>query len=357
MTSLGGRAGGVAVDGDVVTGQFGAGLSVGRRSLLGLSVSHSRGEGDYVGAVGRGAMESTMTALTPYLSTATDRFSAWGALSLGRGGTTLAPERGARVEADIEMEMGAAGLRGELIDFGDGFSVSLLSDAMAMRSTAEASAGMPRAEAEASRIRAVVEASWSRRTADGGQLSARLEGGARWDGGDAEEGLGGEVSAGVSWMRGGLAFELEGRHLVTHEDDDFSQTGASAHLAWDVRGKGGLGPSVSVRRHWGIATASGLDQLFAMRHMGRFGTESAAGGFDAEFGWGLPLFGGRFLGRLFLLHGARGGGGLQTLGWRMQPLDKGRATIDASMAFKLTRRAGVLGGNDHGASLETRLRF
>ncbi len=357
VTSLDGRAGGVAVDGDVVTGQFGADLSVGRRSLLGLSVSHSRGEGDYVGAVGRGAMESTMTALTPYLSTATDRFSAWGALSVGRGGTTLAPERGARVEADVEMEMGAAGLRGELADFGDGFSVSLLSDAMAMRSTAEASAGMPRAEAEASRIRAAVEASWSRRTADGGQLSARLEGGARWDGGDAEEGLGGEVSAGVSWMRGGLAFELEGRRLVTHEDDGFSQTGASAHLAWDVRGKGGLGPSVSVRRHWGIATASGLDQLFAMRHMGRFGTESAAGGLDAEFGWGLPLFGGRFLGRPFLLHGARGGGGLQTLGWRMQPLDTGRAAIDASMAFKLTRRAGVLGGNDHGASLEARLRF
>ncbi len=357
VTSLDGRAGGVAVDGDVVTGQFGADLSVGRRSLLGLSVSHSRGEGDYVGAVGRGAMESTMTALTPYLSTATDRFSAWGALSVGRGGTTLAPERGARVEADVEMEMGAAGLRGELADFGDGFSVSLLSDAMAMRSTAEASAGMPRAEAEASRIRAAVEASWSRRTADGGQLSARLEGGARWDGGDAEEGPGGEVSAGVSWMRGGLAFELEGRRLVTHEDDGFSQTGASAHLAWDVRGKGGLGPSVSVRRHWGIATASGLDQLFAMRHMGRFGTESAAGGLDAEFGWGLPLFGGRFLGRPFLLHGARGGGGLQTLGWRMQPLDTGRATIDASMAFKLTRRAGVLGGNDHGASLEARLRF
>ncbi len=357
VTSLDGRAGGVAVDGDVVTGQFGADLSVGRRSLLGLSVSHSRGEGDYVGAVGRGAMESTMTALTPYLSTATDRFSAWGALSVGRGGTTLAPERGARVEADVEMEMGAAGLRGELADFGDGFSVSLLSDAMAMRSTAEASAGMPRAEAEASRIRAAVEASWSRRTADGGQLSARLEGGARWDGGDAEEGLGGEVSAGVSWMRGGLAFELEGRRLVTHEDDGFSQTGASAHLAWDVRGKGGLGPSVSLRRHWGIATASGLDQLFAMRHMGRFGTESAAGGLDAEFGWGLPLFGGRFLGRPFLLHGAQGGGSLQTLGWRMRPLDTGRAAIDASMAFKLTRRAGVLGGNDHGASLEARLRF
>jgi len=175
------------------------------------------------------------------------------------------------------------------------------------------------------------------------------------DGGDAEEGFGGEVSAGVSWTRDGLTFELEGRHLVTHEDGDFSQTGASAYLAWDAWDMGGLGPSVSLRQHWGIATASGLDQLFAMSHLGRFGLESGARRLDAEFGWGLPLPGGRFLGTPFLAHGAGGGAGLQALGWRIKPLATNRAAIDAGMAFQLVRRTSLLGGDEHGISIEARL--
>ncbi len=359
VTVLDGHSGAVSVDGDVATGQVGADLSLGRRWLVGLSLSRSQGDGDYVGALGRGEMESTMTALTPYLSTATDRFSAWGALSLGWGDRMLRPERGAAVDTDIDMEMGAAGVRSELMSFGEGVRLSLLSDAMAMRVTSEVPAGLPlpKTDAEVSRIRAAVEASWTRQMEDGGQVSARIEGGVRRDGGDAEEGFGGEVSAGASLMRDGLTFELEGRHLVTHEDDEFSQTGASAYLAWDPWDAGGLGPSVSLRQQWGIDTSSGLDQMFAMRHMDHFGMESSAGGLDAEFGWGLPLFGGRYLGTPFLLHGAQGGGSLQTLGWRLKPLDGGRASMDASMTFKLMRHVGIFGEDDRGLSLEARLGF
>ncbi len=303
-------------------------------------------------------MESSMAALTPYAAVDAGRFSAWGALSAGRGGMTLTPERGAAVETDIDLRMGAAGLRGELMDFGDGLSLSLVSDAMAMRSSSGAAAGMPEAEAGASRVRAAVEASWTRQMEEGGQFSARLEGGLRRDGGDAEEGFGAEVSAGLSWMQDGLTFELEGRHLVTHEDGDFSQTGASAYLAWDAWNLGGLGPSVSLRRHWGIATASGLDQLFAMSHLGRFELESGARRLDAEFGWGLPLLGGRFLGTPFLLHGGtRGGGSLQTLGWRTEPLGPDGRIMGVGMALKLVRRAGVAGESDRGILLEARLGF
>jgi len=350
-----GRSGDVPVDGGVETGQAGADFSAGRW-LLGLSASYSRGDGGYDGAGGRGSMESSMAALTPYAAVDAGRFSAWGALSAGRGGMTLAPERGAAVETDIEMEMGAAGLRGELADLGDGLSLSLAADAMAMRSTSGAEAGMPESEAKASRVRAAVEASWSRPLEGGGRFSAWLEGGARHDGGDAEEGFGAEVSAGLSWMRDGLALELEGRRLVAHEDGGFSQTGASAHLAWDC-GAGGPGPSASLRRRWGAAAAGGLDRLLAARRAGPFGAEPGAGGLDAELGWGLALPGGRFLGTPFVLHGSQGGARLQTLGWLMEPLESSGGIMDASMALKLVCRAGPAGGSDRGILLEARLGF
>ena len=358
LASFEGRAaGGAAVDGDVATGQAGADWSSGLW-LFGISASHSRGDGDYSDDAGGGSMESSMTALTPYASMDAGRFSAWGAFSAGSGDMKLMPEGGAAVEAGIDLRMGAAGLRGELMDLGGGRSLSLAADAMAVRSAAAAAAGLPEAKSRTSRVRAAVEASWSRELADGGRFSARLEGGARLDGGGAEEGLGAEVSAGLSWtaLPGGLSFELEGRHLVAHEDGGFSRTGASAHLSWDC-GPDGLGPSASLRRRWGITTASGLDQLFAMRRMGQFGAESGAGGLEAELGWGLALPGGRFLAAPFLLHGTRPGGGGQTLGWRLERLGPDGRAAGAGMALKLTRRTGAAANDEHGILLEARLGF
>ncbi len=358
LASFEGRAaGGAAVDGDVATGQAGADWSSGLW-LFGISASHSRGDGDYSDDAGGGSMESSMTALTPYASMDAGRFSAWGAFSAGSGDMKLMPEGGAAVEAGIDLRIGAAGLRGELMDLGGGRSLSLAADAMAVRSAAAAAAGLPEAKARTSRVRAAVEASWSRELADGGRFSARLEGGARLDGGGAEEGLGAEVSAGLSWtaLPGGLSFELEGRHLVAHEDGGFSRTGASAHLSWDC-GPDGLGPSASLRRRWGITTASGLDQLFAMRRMGQFGAEPGAGGLEAELGWGLALPGGRFLAAPFLLHGAQAGGSMQTLGWRMEPLGADGAAPGLGMALKLTRRTAAAANDEHGILLEARLGF
>ncbi len=358
LASFEGRAaGGAAVDGDVATGQAGADWSSGLW-LFGISASHSRGDGDYSDDAGGGSMESSMTALTPYASMDAGRFSAWGAFSAGSGDMKLMPEGGAAVEAGIDLRMGAAGLRGELMDLGGGRSLSLAADAMAVRSAAAAAAGLPEAKSRTSRVRAAVEASWSRELADGGRFSARLEGGARLDGGGAEEGLGAEVSAGLSWtaLPGGLSFELEGRHLVAHEDGGFSRTGASAHLSWDC-GPDGLGPSASLRRRWGITTASGLDQLFAMRRMGQFGAEPGAGGLEAELGWGLALPGGRFLAAPFLLHGAQAGGSMQTLGWRMKPLGPDGAAPGLGMALKLTRRTAAAANDEHGILLEARLGF
>ncbi len=357
VATLEGRSSdGIAIDGDVITGQLGADWSA-NRWLFGLSFSYSKGDGDYTWANGSGDLESTMSAFTPYISVGTDRFSAWGAVSAGRGDMMLTPDEGATIETDVEMELGAVGLRGELLNFGNGFSVSILSDAFAMQSSADAAVGMPEAEVDVSRVRAAIEAAWSRQMANGGRFSARLEGGVRQDDGDAEEGVGGEVSGGLSWRHGGLIFEIEGRSLVTHEDDNFSQTGASAHLSWDPQPASELGPSLSVRQHWGVSTASGIDQMFEMRDMNRFGLETGAQRLDTELGWGLPAFGDRFVATPFLQHGAQDSAETQTFGWRLAPLDAEGEVLDLDMSFKAVRRIGVTGETEHGIGVEGQVRF
>ncbi|MCY4278275.1 MAG: hypothetical protein OXE81_10655, partial [Gammaproteobacteria bacterium] len=349
-------AAGLRLDGDVLTGQLGADWSNGRM-LFGLSLSHSKGDGDYGGDGGReGALESTMTALTPYASVGSEQFSMWGALSAGRGDTMVAPHQGAVIEADTEMDIAAAGLRGQLVNLDNGFGLSILSDAMAMRSSSEETVQLPGIDADVSRVRLSVEGAWIRRMADGGEFSARLEGGLRRDGGDAEEGIGSEISGGLAWTRGGLTFEVEGRTLVTHEDDGFGQTGASAYLAWDPRLASELGPAVSLRQHWGIATGSGLEQMFQMRDLGQFGMESGAARLDAELGWGLPMFGGRFVGTPYLLHGTHQGGRVQTFGWRLGSLDENNA-LDLSLTVKAMRRVSDTGLSEEGFALGTHLRF
>ena len=357
LASFEGRAaGGAAVDGDVATGQAGADWSSGRL-LLGLSASYSRGEGVHAApGGGRVPMESSMAALAPYAAVDAGRFSAWGAFGAGRGDMSLSPEGGAEAGADISMEMGAAGLRGDLADLGGGWRLSLAADAMAARFVSEEAPGLPEAEARASRFRAAVEASWTRALVGGGEFSARLEGGARRDGGDAERGWGAEVSAGLSWARGALAFGIEGRHLAAHEDGGFSRTGASARLDWDC-GPDGLGPSASLRRRWGAAEAAGAERMLSERRMGRLGAEPDAGGLEAELGWGLALPGGRFLAAPFLLHGAQAGGSMQTLGWRMKPLGADGAAAGLGMALKLTRRTGAAANDERGILLEARLGF
>ena len=296
-----------------------------------------------------------MTALTPYASMDAGRFSAWGAFSAGSGDMKLMPEGGAAVEADIDLRIGAAGLRGELMDLAAGAACRWSPTpwrCARCRRGGRAAGG----QIQTSRVRAAVEASWSRPLADGGRFSARLEGGARLDGGGAEEGLGAEVSAGLSWtaMPGGLSFELEGRHLVAHEDGDFSRTGASAHLSWDC-GPDGLGR----RLRCASAGASPRQRPGPIvRHAphGQFGAESGAGGLDVGFRLGLALPGGRFLATPSCCT-ARRPGQHANAGLAHEALGRGRHRRGPRHGPQVTRRTGAAANDEHGILLEARLGF
>ena len=348
-TRFEGSDSGTMLDGDVSTGQLGADWTT-NNWIVGLSLSHSVGDGDYQGVGGSGDIESTMTAVTPYVSYGTDKFSVWAAMSRGEGELTLSPDLGASIDTDIEMDMVAVGVRNELLTRPNGFGLAVLSDVMSVETSSDAVSEMPGTSADATRIRLALEGSLTRSLADGGLFSASLEGGVRQDNGDLEEGLGGEIAGTLSWSQGGLTFEIEGRGMMTHEDEDFMQTGASAYLAWDAQPSTSLGPSVSLRQQWGIDTASGIDQLFGMPNVGDYGYQHDVQSLDAEFSWGLPALSERYVATAYLKHGMRANGQVQGIGWRLQPIEE--SFSDLSFVLSASRRESARLPADHGIGIK-----
>ena len=93
-----GREGALSLGGDVRTTMFGADYAKGPL-VAGLSLSHSRGLGEYAGVSG-GQVASSVTGLYPWLGyKATDRVTVWGVAGYGSGGLLLTPESGRALES------------------------------------------------------------------------------------------------------------------------------------------------------------------------------------------------------------------------------------------------------------------
>ena len=103
------------------------------------------------------------------------------------------------------------------------------------------------------------------------RVTPNLELGVRWDGGDAESGLGMELGGGLSYTntRLRLSVDASGRYLLVHEESDYEEWGASL-MARSGAGPGGEGLSLSLTPTWGQAT-SGVDRLWGNGQARRFG--------------------------------------------------------------------------------------
>ena len=125
-----GREGTLSLGGDVRTTMFGADYARGPL-VAGLSLSHSRGLGEYAGVAG-GQVASSVTGLYPWLGyKATDRVTVWGVAGYGSGGMLLTPQAVQALESGLSMAMAAAGTRGELIAGGTGgFALAFKADAL-----------------------------------------------------------------------------------------------------------------------------------------------------------------------------------------------------------------------------------
>ena len=265
-----GREGGLAVDGEVASAFLGADWSR-ERTTLGLILGHSIGDGGYRSESGRGTVSSTLTGLYPWVRQALgERLSLWGVAGYGEGTLTVTPanEDGtsqAAIRTDLELAMGAVGLRGTLVQAPaeGGFELAVKTDAMGVRTRSASVPGLAGASAEVTRLRLGLEGSRPFRFEGGAELRPSVEVGVRQDGGDAETGFGLDVGGGIAWTdpQRGLSVDLRGRGLVSHDSKGFREAGLSGSLSWEPRAESGRGPSLTLTQTMGGQASGGADAL------------------------------------------------------------------------------------------------
>ena len=341
------KAGGdLTVDGEVVSAMLGADWSRGH-VLAGLIVGHSTGDGGYRAPSGSGVVSSTLTGLYPWGRYAlSERLSVWAAAGYGEGRLTLTPDGQDAIRADLDLWMGAIGLRGDLVDGGaNGLSLTSKTDALLVEtSTAAVEGALAATASSVTRLRLAVEGTLPVRLSNGWVMTPAVELGLRHDGGDAETGFGLDVGAGLVWRaeRLGLSAEIRGRGLVTHEASGFRDLGLSGSLAWrpaaDERG-----PSVSLAQTYGGSSSGGVGALLERGTLSGLSATGAGEALDglhrqrleARFGYGVPAFGDSFTWIPEVGVGVSETARDYRLGWRLVRVARGSASAVGRLELSL----------------------
>ena len=302
-SSFAGREGALSLGGDVRTTMAGADYAKGPL-VAGLSLSHSRGLGEYAGVAG-GQVTSSVTGLYPWLGyKATERVTVWGVAGYGAGGLRLTPQGGPALEAGLSMAMAAAGTRGELVAGGSGgFALAFKADALWVGTATDGVDGpagrLAATDAAVTRFRTGLEGSRAYTLAGRLSLTPSVEVGLRHDGGDAEIGAGMDMGAGliVSDASTGLAVDVRVRTLVMHQAEGFRERGVAVSLSYNPTPSTPLGFVARVAPSWGGQATSGAEALWGRETMAGMAHGGVAQGnrFDGEVGYGLPV-GRRFVG-------------------------------------------------------------
>ena len=349
-----GREGTLGLNGDVRTTMFGADYARGPL-VAGLSLSHSRGLGEYSG-VAAGQVLSSVTGLYPWLGyQATDRVTVWGVAGYGAGGMLLTPAAGPALESGLSMAMAAAGTRGELIAGGaGGFELAFKADALWVGTSTDgvdgAAGRLAATEAAVTRFRTGLEG--SRDYTLGGRLSLRpsVEVGLRHDGGDAETGAGMDVGAGlvVSDKSTGLAVDVRVRTLLVHQAEGFSERGVALSLSYNPTPSSPLGFTAKVAPSWGGEARSGAEALWGRETMAGMAHGSFASGnrLDGEVGYGVPM-GSRLVGTPRVGFSTSEYGRDYRVGYGLGVLD--RESLNFELGVDAQRRESpMLGGASNG---------
>ena len=359
LTRFDGREDELSLSGEVTGALLGADWTR-ERWTMGLMLSHARGEGSYRGA-DSGKVSSTVTGLYPYGRYAlSDRVTVWGAAGYGVGTLVLTPDGKSTYEADMDLAMAAAGLRGVVVEAPDegGPELAVKTDAMAVRTSSEAtedSAGskLAAAEADVTRLRLGLEGTWRGLEIGTGTLVPRLELGVRHDGGDAETGFGLDLGGGLAWSDPGtgLRAEVSGRGLLTHESAGFRERGIAGSFGWDPTPGSDRGPSLTLSQTMGVSARGGADALLGRTTLAGLaandnGDELERRRLELKLGYGFGAFGDRFTATPEVGFGMSAGHRDYSLAWRFVR-DRRRGDI-GSLEFSLeaTRRESA---NDPGS--------
>ena len=295
-SSFEGKTDGVELSGDVTTGLLGADVGTDDWTA-GVALSAAKGDGPFA-LIGNkpssrksGTVDSSLTSVHPYAQVqATDRLALWAIGGYGTGDMTIAQDGDSPMKTDIDMTMAAIGSRGTVLDTGagDALDLAVRTDVLWLRTTSDATWQMAAADATVTRLRLIIDASRGFAMGMDATLTPSIEAGVRRDAGDAEEGTGFEVGAGLSYQGANISIEGKVRTLVAHDDDAYEEWGASASVRINP-GSDGRGMSLTITPTWGSA-ASETEQLWGAGDASKLvGSESfeAKTHLDTEIGYGL----------------------------------------------------------------------
>ena len=380
LSRFDGREGDLSLDGEVTSVMLGAdwtrdpGSKPGAGSGMGawtagLLVSRSEGVGSYRGASeSEGKVESTLTGVHPYgRYMLNGRVTLWGVAGYGAGELSLRPKDAAAIRTDMDLVMGALGARGVAVEAPaeGGLELTVTSDALAVRTASEKAEGLEAATADVTRLRLGLEGTWrGLALGEAGTLVPRLEIGVRHDGGDAETGFGLDLGGGLAWSdpKRGLAAEVSGRGLLTHESRGFRDRGISGSFAWEPGGGTGRGPSVTLSQTVGSSATSGMDALLGRETLAGLaanddGNELENRRLELRLGYGFAAFGDRFTATPELGLGLSNGQREYSLGWRLDLAGRGPTALD--LRLEATRREAANDNVDpeHGVGLGVTARW
>ena len=304
MDAFGGRPDDrFSMDGEVFAGHLGLDYRFSEAILAGVIVSRTTGSVDYrfSGPVGDdGDIKMSLTSAHPYLHWAPIHgLGVWGSVGFGRGGTTLTDEKGS-ADTGIGLGMAALGARRKLMPIGR-FDLAIKADALFVTMESEEHEYLPATSAETWRMRLALESSRSFAFEGGSMITGTLELGALADAGDAETGTGAELGASLAYQHpGGIDIQARGHMLLTHEESEFEQWGASLSVTfdWGPRGEGlffALAPS------WG-APATGAEGMWETTRVAESflaGEPEQGVNLHTRVGYGLNLPNGQGLLTLF----------------------------------------------------------
>ncbi len=360
QSQFSGRDKSLSLGGDVLTLTLGADYGRGPW-VAGVGLLHSIGSGEWSGA-GDGELEASLTSVAPYAAWSPgERLQLWSTAGLGLGSLGVTLDKGGdgaeRIDTDMDWRMAAVGARGDLFagTGEDGLTAAVIADAMWTETSSARADGLVAARAGVSRLRLGLETSLKAQLEGGMRLAPKLELGVRQDGGDAETGRGAYVGAGLALTdpNSGIAFDLEGQTLISHDEETFREWGMSASLTFDPRPDSERGLSLSLRHDLGGQSSGGMQTMFSPEALSMGGPVSGVSGGTAtwavETGYGIPAFGERYTATPRLSYGLSAGSREYGLGWRLSPAQR---VPDVTLGVLARRRESVQAPPEHEIEIE-----
>ncbi|MXW35235.1 MAG: autotransporter outer membrane beta-barrel domain-containing protein, partial [Chloroflexi bacterium] len=263
------------------------------RWMAGVAVARSAGDGDWRAGGARGALETTLTAVHPYVLWSDGTTSVWATAGGGWGEAENQRATGRRGVSGLGLRLGLVELRRRLGSAG-GVQFGVRADAAWAELRTEA--GEETIDSQMAAVRQVrVGAKVSRPVRLGGlTLAPFTEVHVRRDGGVGQTGEGVEVAGGARAMAGMVKVDAQGRLLVVHSAAAYRERGVGLTLGVGSQNEEGLSLSVSPR--WGDSPTGGgalwQEQAYRQYVPAAVRDEWEV---DARGGYGLRLPGGRLL--------------------------------------------------------------